>query len=116
MTRQIKYQSQANNHSQERLLITRASAKRWTISGTVASNRRNLFDLTPGQEHQVATLVSGSRTQLGRFESDLAIIEAAPVMLAYLREVLSTGMARGISDDLKVQIESLIRRLDGSDR
>lgn len=92
------------------------TAVRWAISGTVASNRRNLFDLTPGREHQVATLVAGSRTKLSRFERELAIIEAAPLMLQYLREVIA--LAGSIPrtgdrspDDLRQRIESLVGRL-----
>lgn len=97
--------------------LNRESAKRWTISATVASNRRNLFDLTPGEEHQIATLVSGSRSQLTRFEHDLAIIEAAPVMLAYLTEVLAGGVEMpAISDDLRLRIERLVQLLDRSNR
>jgi hypothetical protein len=91
--------------------------KSWFLSGTVASNRRNLFDLTPGDEHQVATLVSGSRSQLSRFENDLAMIEAAPLMLSYLRAVIANGTSTSSSGEgLRQRIRELIERLDRSDR
>lgn len=44
---------------------------------TVHSNRRNIFCMKPGEERLVGTLVSGSRSQIQRFEDDCRrIVEA----------------------------------------
>lgn len=65
-------------------------------TATVYSGRRNLSTLEPGNEHHIATLVSGSRTQLQRFDVDcdkivrgLAMLDAYAEMLTALKALES---------------------------
>lgn len=65
-------------------------------TATVYTGRRNLFTVEPGNEHHIATLVSGSRTQLQRFDIDcdeivrgLAILDANDEMLTALKALES---------------------------
>ncbi|WP_442580062.1 hypothetical protein ACSBOB_32100 [Mesorhizobium sp. ASY16-5R] len=46
------------------------SAGHYAVTYTVHSTRRNLFHFAPGQERQLATLVSGSRTRIAEFDAD----------------------------------------------
>lgn len=63
----------------------------YAATGTVYTGRRNLFCLQPHHEHHIGTLISGSRTQLQRFDEDcdkivrrLAMLDAHLEMLAAL--------------------------------
>lgn len=67
-------------------------AGHFAATGTVFTGRRNLFSLEPGNEHHIGTLVSGSRTQLKRFDEDcdrivrgLAMLDAHDEMLTALK-------------------------------
>lgn len=67
-------------------------AGHYFATSTVYTGRRDLFTLEPGHEHHIATLVSGSRTELQRFDIDcdkivrgLAMLDADAEMLAALK-------------------------------
>lgn len=60
----------------------------WQITDTVLSDRKNLFCMSPQQAFHIATIVSGSRSQLSRFEEGLALMRAAPEMYQVLETVL----------------------------
>jgi len=60
----------------------------WCITDTVYSDRKNLFCLAPMKEFHIGTLVSGSRSQLTRFESALPLIRHAPDMAILLAEIV----------------------------
>lgn len=70
------------NHSQVRV-------GPWQITDTVLSDRKNLFCMSPQQAFHIATIVSGSRSQLSRFEESLALMRAAPEMYQVLETVLA---------------------------
>jgi hypothetical protein len=66
-------------------------AGHYAATGTVFTGRRNLFSLEAGNEHHIGTLISGSRTQLQRFDADcdriirgLAMLDANDEMLTAL--------------------------------
>lgn len=59
----------------------------WLLSTTGLNNRRNLFDITPGSEHQIATIVSGSSQNQNRFNKSLELIAAAPKMHSQLQDM-----------------------------
>lgn len=68
------------------------NAGHYIATATVYTGRRNLFTLEPGSEHHIATLVSGSRTLLQRFDEDcdkivrvLAMLDADDEMLTALK-------------------------------
>jgi hypothetical protein len=88
----------------------------WTITRTASPARRNLFDLTPHSEHQIATIVSGSNGQLDRFERSLRLIEAAPELRECLSQALSVlndfefvqhGSTKGLRNRIKALLETL---------
>lgn len=60
----------------------------WCVTDTVYSDRKNLFCLAPTNEFHIGTLVSGSRSQLARFESALPLIRHAPDMAILLAEIV----------------------------
>lgn len=67
-------------------------AGHYAATGTVYTGRRNLFALQPENERHIGTLVSGSRTQLQRFDEDcdrivrgLAMLDANDEMLTALK-------------------------------
>lgn len=71
-------------------------AGHYLATATVYTGRRNLFTLEPGNEHHIGTLVSGSRTQLQRFDIDcdkivrgLAMLDANAEMLTALKALES---------------------------
>ncbi|CAM5291304.1 hypothetical protein ATER59S_00544 [Aquamicrobium terrae] len=64
----------------------------YIATGTVHTGRRNLFSLKPGSKHHIGTLISGSRTQIQRFDEDcdkiirgLAMLDANDEMLTALQ-------------------------------
>lgn len=57
-----------------------ATPIQWQITETNASERRNLFSLTPGQETHLATIISGSRSKLDEFDHCVKLIECIPEM------------------------------------
>lgn len=61
----------------------------WQITDTVLSDRKNLFCMSPQQAFHIATIVSGSRSQLSRFEESLVLMRAAPEMYQVLETVLA---------------------------
>jgi len=61
----------------------------WHITDTVSSTRKNLFCMAPSDAHHIATIVSGSRSQISRFEESLVLIRAAPELFQQLSAVLS---------------------------
>ena len=61
----------------------------WQITDTVLSDRKNLFCMSPQQAFHIATIVSGSWSQLSRFEESLVLMRAAPEMYQVLETVLA---------------------------
>jgi hypothetical protein len=68
-------------------LARRSQVTRWKVEATVHADRKNLFAFA-GEHggYHVATLVSGSRSKLGRFDADARLIEKAPNLLALLKD------------------------------
>ena len=52
----------------------------WEVTDTVYADRKNIFAFDPVVPYHVGTIISGSRSQLGRFDADVALIRAAPAM------------------------------------
>lgn len=69
--------------------LPRPGEGNWSITDTIVSDRKNLFWLDIERSFHVATLQSGSRTDLARFDASLALIEAAPTMFRALAEALA---------------------------
>jgi hypothetical protein len=65
----------------------------WRITDTVYKDRKNLFCLAPKNEHHIGTIISGSSSNLERFERSLQIIKNAPEMLLQLQSVHQELMA-----------------------
>ena len=89
----------------------------WVLAETVQSSRCNLFDMTPGKEHQVATIISGSSTELLRFQQSLSLIRAAPRLHACLRETHQVldqykFVQSPFIQELRQTIESLLLDID----
>ena len=57
----------------------------WQITDTVSSVRKNLFCMSPTNAFHIATIVSGSRSKIERFESSLSLIRTAPELYQLLR-------------------------------
>ena len=66
----------------------------WRITDTVNSGRKNLFCFAPNREHHIATIISGSRSELERFEKALNLIREAPQMLQILEDLVSQLRSR----------------------
>lgn len=60
----------------------------WFISDTVFSDRKNLFCMAPAQEFHIGTFVSGSLSQLERFDAALSLIRRAPDMASALVDLV----------------------------
>jgi hypothetical protein len=60
----------------------------WKVTPTVHTNRRNLFSLARQTECHIATIVSGSSSEIDRFDAYLSVIEASPDMLEVLLQTL----------------------------
>lgn len=60
----------------------------WRVVKTTGSNRVNLFSISSGTSHHVATIISGSISQLDRFDESVAILEASPKMIGLLSDTL----------------------------
>jgi len=89
----------------------------WSVTRTSSPTRRNLFDLTPNSEHQIATIVSGSRQHLERFDAQLALIEAAPQLRDCLRDALSLLDHLDVLQDrptalMRDRVQALLSRLE----
>ena len=65
-----------------------ASVGRWEITDTVITTRKNLFSMQPGNTHHIATIVSGSRSKVARFEQSLVLIRSAPELYQTLTSAL----------------------------
>ena len=91
----------------------------WQITDTVVSTRKNLFCMSETKGHHIATIVSGSRSQITRFEESLALIRSAPELYQLLAETLvairETG-ADGSSSlgELASNIEAALARVSSS--
>ncbi|UCI30752.1 hypothetical protein [Mesorhizobium sp. B4-1-4] len=72
----------------------------WCITDTVFSDRKNLFCLAPMREFHIGTLVSGSRSQLHRFESALPLIRHAPDLATTLKELVAVVERTEVSDEM----------------
>ena len=84
----------------------------WEVTDTVYADRKNIFTFEPAAPYHVGTIISGSRSQLGRFEADVALIRAAPAMqkalgcaVSLLRDDLVCG------DAALIELRHLIRRV-----
>jgi hypothetical protein len=90
----------------------------WKITPTVTSERVNLFCIGAGHQHHVATIISGSRRNLPRFDQSIALIEAAPHMEELLEETLAMLNDFGFlqsptAQQLEKRISQLLDTLDG---
>jgi hypothetical protein len=61
----------------------------WQITDTVLSDRKNLFCMNPDKAFHIATIVSGSKSQISRFEESLVLMRAAPEMYQVLEGALA---------------------------
>ena len=59
----------------------------WRATITVHSDRRNLFELHPNHEFHIGTIVSGSKSEIPRFDYYVSLIEKTPIMREILIEV-----------------------------
>ncbi len=86
----------------------------WRITDTVFRDRKNLFCLAPNREHHIGTIISGSTSQLNRFEQNLQIIKNAPDMFLQLqtiqRELKAIQQHADHLGDLSQYIDGLIGR------
>ena len=62
----------------------------WQITDTVSSTRKNLFSVDRHRGYHVGTIISGSRSQIERFELSLSLIRVAPEMHYILSSVASS--------------------------
>lgn len=95
----------------------------YTATGTVYSDRRNLFDLRPGHEHHIGTLVSGSKSKLQRLDEDcdkivrgLSLLDVNEQMLVALklaRERLAISNCEGEEDEYLSTIDAAIAAAEG---
>jgi hypothetical protein len=83
----------------------------WEITDTVITTRKNLFSMQPGNAHHIATIVSGSRSKVTRFEQSLVLIRAAPdlyqTLSATLEAIRSSSPSEGsslaaVADEIEV--------------
>lgn len=89
----------------------------WKLTSTVHGDRCNLFCLSPRNEYHIATIISGSKEQVDRFEACLKLIEAAPEMKEVLEGTLSLLNDFGFvqSPRAKLTAESIRGLLDRID-
>lgn len=85
----------------------------YMATSTVHTGRRNLFSLESGGEHHIGTLVSGSLTQLHRFDADcdkivrgLALL-AAEADLTTVLQAMSTLPVNGSWSPAEVEARDL---------
>ena len=110
-----------NHISTEVHIATRPSPVRggpWQITDTVLSDRKNLFCMNPDKAFHIATIVSGSKSQISRFEESLVLMRAAPEMYQVLEGVLaiikSTDTASDELDSIASEIEATLARASSS--
>lgn len=60
----------------------------WLVADTIRSDRKDIFCLTGPDQRHVGTIISGSRTYLGRFERDVTLIRKSPDMQSVLADLL----------------------------
>ncbi len=89
----------------------------WHITDTVESDRKNLFCLSPINSFHVATIVSGSRSKIDRFERSLSLIRTAPELYRMLQVVLESirsaeSSSLEVSPLLAAEIEAVLERAE----
>src|SRR4051794_39774722 len=60
----------------------------WVVTDSVTNDRKNIFSMARHAQSHIATIIAGSRRDLARFDSDLALMKAAPEMLSALETTL----------------------------
>lgn len=95
----------------------------WKAIKTTGSNRVNLFSISRNSSHHIATVISGSLSQLERFDDSIAMMEASPKMVGLLNDTLEVLNDFGFiqspyTQDLERRISSLLSNLsrDGTSR
>jgi hypothetical protein len=88
---------------------------KWQVTDTVLSDRKNLFCMSHDSGFHIATIVSGSRSQLNRFEDSLVLMRAAPEMyrtLQMVREVIESNRTQPSSslDSIRATVEATLSR------
>lgn len=83
----------------------------WVITDTVASDRKNLFCMSPERAFHIATIVSGSKSQLTRFEESLSMMRAAPEMYQALETALVAIKSIDASSD---ELGSMIGEIEAT--
>jgi hypothetical protein len=86
----------------------------WEVTDTVYADRKNIFALGVEVPYHVGTIISGSRSKLARFETDVGFIRTAPAMRAVLgsaANLLCDERIRGDVDliELRSVIQALLR-------
>ena len=103
------------------------TAGHYHLTGTVRSDRANLFNMEPGMERHICTLVSGSVSKVSQFDDDcerivqaLASHDASIDLLETLKDVtrmleavrLTVGLGRGQIDRLE-KAQAVIAKSEG---
>lgn len=83
----------------------------WVITDTVSSDRKNLFCMSPERAFHIATIVSGSKSHLARFEESLSLMRAAPEMYQALETALAVIKSIDPSSD---ELGSMIREIEAT--
>lgn len=85
----------------------------WKSTITVHSDRMNLFELHPNHEFHIGTIVSGSKSEIPRFEHYVSLIEKTPMMRAMLIQVIekitsSTMQSNPDLEKLAIEIQNCL--------
>ena len=87
----------------------------WELVSTVSSDRKNLFGVFPNREYHIGTLVSGSRSRLALFRSNLSLITYSPLMyelLLKLRQQISDETRDRDTKDTSSLLHDLLNECD----
>lgn len=99
-------------------MIGDIQAGHYTATGTVRSDRYNLFHMKRGAERHLATIVSGSRTKLLQFDLDVKRMCAALAAFDSWTEIPSVERPERAADACRLLIEAYIHnpeQVDWSD-
>lgn len=99
-------------------MIGDIQAGHYTATGTVRSDRYNLFHMKPGAERHLATIVSGSRTKLLQFDLDVKRMCAALAAFDSWTEIPGVERPERAADACRLLIEAYMHnpeQVDWSD-
>jgi len=71
----------------------------WQVRTTVSAARRDLYDVTPGAERLIASLVAAEDVSMERFEDAMGLLQAAPIMHATIELALKVLARPEYEDD-----------------